>query len=74
MEDVDGKGQNEESSPTIGHSPESLFLELEHLIGEAHSFLANDVLAGNSHVLEKHFGCVRRPHAHLVDLPGDVHS
>ncbi len=48
-----------EGSLTIGHCPQPLFLELKHLIGEAHAFLADDVLAGHADVIEEHFGCVR---------------
>lgn len=44
---------------TIGHSPESLLLELQHLVSEAHSLLPYDILAGHTHVIEKHFCCIR---------------
>lgn len=43
---------------TIGHCPEPLFLELKHLICEAHAFLADDVLAGHANVIEEHLSCV----------------
>lgn len=43
---------------TIGHCPEPLFLELKHLIAEAHAFLADDVLAGHTNVIEEQFSCV----------------
>lgn len=45
-------------SLTIGHCPEPLFLELKHLVGEAHAFLADDVLTGHMDVIEEHFSCV----------------
>lgn len=61
-------------SLTVGHGPEPLFLELQHLVGEAHAFLADDVLAGHADVVEEHLGRVRRPHAQFIDLAGDVHS
>lgn len=56
-----GKERDEEllkGSLTVGHCPEPLFLELKHLIGEAHAFLADDVLAGHTNVIEEHFSCV----------------
>lgn len=51
-------GTVEEERLTVGHCPEPLFLELKHLIGEAHSFLADEVLTGNANVIEEHFSCV----------------
>lgn len=59
---------------TVGHGPEPLLLELQHLIREAHAFLADDVLAGHTDVVEEHLGRVRRPHPQFIDLASDVHS
>lgn len=59
---------------TIGHSPKSLFLELQHLVREAHSLLPYDIFAGHPHVIEKHLRCIRGPHAHFIDLPCNVNS
>lgn len=59
---------------TVGHGPEPLLLELQHLVREAHAFLADDVLAGHTDVVEEHLGRVRRPHPQFIDLASDVHS
>lgn len=50
---------NMQGSLTVGDCPQPLFLELQHLVGEAHAFLADDVLAGHADVIEEHFGSVR---------------
>lgn len=65
--------EDERGSLTVCHGVESFLLELEHLIGEAHALLADDVLARHAHVVEEHLRRVRRPHAELVDLAGDLH-
>lgn len=69
-----GEAKKRNQELTICHCPEPLFLELKHLIGEAHAFLANDVVAGNTNVIEEHFSCVRRPHAEFINLACDLYS
>lgn len=43
---------------TVGRCPEPLLLELEHLVGEAQTLLADHVLTGNAHVLQEHLSRV----------------
>ena len=66
-----GTGRNRRGVLTVATRPKSLFLELKHLISEAHPLLTNEVLAGHAHVIEEDLGCVGR-HPRLVDRAGDV--
>lgn len=67
-----GTGRNRRCVLTVATRPKSLFLELKHLISEAHPLLTNEVLARHTHVIEEDLCRVGRPHPHLVDLAGDV--
>ena len=49
------------------HSADTFFLELQHLVGEPLSFLADAVCLRHAHIVEEEFGCVRAAHAQLVD-------
>ena len=57
---------------TCSCSPNPFFLELQHLVSEAHALLTDDVGPGHSDILKEDLCRVRAPHAHLVNLLGDV--
>ena len=57
---------------TCSCSPDPFFLELQHLVGEAHALISDDVGLGHSDILKEDLGRVGAPHAHLVNLLGDV--
>jgi hypothetical protein len=51
-----------------GRAPQALLLELQHLEGEAHAFLADAVPLRHAHVVEEQLRGVGAVHADLVDL------
>ena len=53
---------------TSGSSPESLFLELQHLVDEALPLLPDDVTLRNTDIVKENLYRVGTPHSHLVDL------
>lgn len=59
---------------TIGHSPKALFLELQHLVREAHPLLTYDVLTWHPNIFEEHLCCVRGPHAQFINFSGNMDS
>jgi hypothetical protein len=48
-------------------APQPLFLELHHLVGEAHALLADAVALGHAHIGEMDLRGVGTAHADLVD-------
>ena len=70
---LDGLGDDEVHGGDCQCSTgQSLLLELEHLVGEAHPGIPDDVLGGHPHVVQVNHGGVRTSHSHLVDPLGQV--
>ena len=53
-------------------APQPLLLELHHLVGEAHAFLADAVALRHPHIVEEDLRGVGRAHADLVELARDL--
>src|SRR5258706_8284500 len=68
----------EQTLDRVRRGPQALLLELHHLVGEAHAFLADAVALRHAHAVEVDQAGVAGHHADLADLlrafdPGRVH-
>ena len=57
-----------------GRAPQPLLLELDHLVGKAHAFLADPVALRHPHLVEEDLRGVGRAHPHLVEFSRDLHA
>src|SRR5690606_22200193 len=55
-------------------APQSLDLELLHLVDEAHALVADAIAYRHAHVIEVQLRRIGRMHAHLADLARHAHS
>jgi len=67
-----GVAQNPVQHGPLRGGEQPLFLELLHLVGEAHALLADAVALRHAHVVEEQLGGIGRPHAELLELLGDA--
>ena len=69
---VDSLVEQPSAPRCVRRGPQALLLELQHLVGEAHAFLADAVALRHTHVVEMDLRGVGGHHADLADLLRNV--